>query len=251
MRITNFDDINHLLEELVLQLKTILTDNCLGVYLYGSLVWGDFNYNSSDIDILVIVQNDISPNEFSELDKLHNLIAQEFPFWNDRLEIAYIAKDTLQNIKSKSGKVAIISPGEKFNIKDTGTDWLINCYLLQNMSKILFGPKPELIIEPITKEEFLQSVKQQALEWRDWISHTKDSTAYQYYAVITICRAFYVLRNGEQTSKIVAAKWVAQNYPQWKNLIEQAIAKEEVESAYAQVYDFVNEVTALIEGKSI
>lgn len=248
MKISEFDDINHLLEELILQLKAALHDDCLGIYLYGSLVWGDFNYDSSDIDILVIVKNDISSNEFSELNKMHDLIVQEFPFWNDRLEIAYITKDTLQNIKSKSGKVAIISPGEPFNIKDAGIDWLINCYLLQNMSKILFGIEPESIIQPISKEEFLRSVKQQALEWRDWISNTKDSVTYQYYAVFTMCRAFYVLKNGEQVSKIVAARWVARNYPKWKDLIEQAITKAKEESVYAQVCGFVNEVIDLIKG---
>ena len=53
MKITNFDDINHLLAALVLQFKAVLNDDFLGVYLYVSLVWGDFNYETSDIDILV------------------------------------------------------------------------------------------------------------------------------------------------------------------------------------------------------
>ena len=36
---TDFDNVNNLLEELLLQLKVFLKDDCLGVYLYGSLAW--------------------------------------------------------------------------------------------------------------------------------------------------------------------------------------------------------------------
>jgi predicted nucleotidyltransferase len=249
LKYTNFDDVNHLLEEIVQQIKVTIEDEYVGIYLYGSLVWGDFNCDKSDIDILVIIKNDLSTKDFSKLNKVHQLIVKHFPAFNNRLEIAYISITTIKNIKLKEGIVAIISPGEEFNLKPIGTDWVINSYLLQNKSITLAGPKPELIIGTITQNEFLENVKQQLFEWKDWISNTKDSVPYQGYALITICRAFYVLSNSEQASKIEAAIWVAQKYPKWKNLIDKAIKKNGEESIYNQVCDFLYEVIDVLHYK--
>ncbi len=47
MQLTPYSDINSFFNTLLLQLKTILEDRLIGVYLFGSLVWGDFEYGSS------------------------------------------------------------------------------------------------------------------------------------------------------------------------------------------------------------
>jgi predicted nucleotidyltransferase len=251
---TQFDDINHLLEESVSGLKNILSDNLIGIYLYGSLVWGDFDHAASDIDILVALKDDITNENFKELDKFHALLVKHSPFWNDRIEVAYISLNVLKNFKSQVGKVAVISPGEPFNIKKPGKDWLVNYYLLQNSSIILYGPDPKLIIAPISKAEFICYVKDQALEWKNWIVHTKNSVGYQYYAVLTICRALYVVHNGEQVSKLKAGEWMIKKFPKWKDLINRAITRNQVNiveeyeahSIYKEVHAFVNDIIDLI-----
>ena len=42
------------------QLKKILRDNLVGVYLHGSLVMGCFNPQKSDIDLIIVVDKPIS-----------------------------------------------------------------------------------------------------------------------------------------------------------------------------------------------
>lgn len=49
-----------LLDSFVQQSKNILKDNLVGIYLHGSAVMGCFHGERSDIDLLVVVQNDIS-----------------------------------------------------------------------------------------------------------------------------------------------------------------------------------------------
>ena len=51
-----YPDIQRLLENLLLQIRQIFQDRLVGVYLYGSLVAGDFDYDSSDIDFLVVTR---------------------------------------------------------------------------------------------------------------------------------------------------------------------------------------------------
>jgi predicted nucleotidyltransferase len=49
---TPYADVNQLLEQLLSSLQTILGKKLVGLYLYGSLVTGDFDHECSDIDLL-------------------------------------------------------------------------------------------------------------------------------------------------------------------------------------------------------
>ena len=208
----------------MLKLHSTLNNNLIGVYLYGSLTWGDFNEHISDIDILVATEKFIHQDEFQHLHKMHESLIKQYKNWHDRIEIAYVAKETLKTFRDRKSNIAVISPGEAFNIKQAGTDWLINYYLIQENSITLFGPEPTSMITPISQSEFISNVKEQALEWRHWVEHTKGSIGYQFYAVLTICRAMYAIQHGVQGSKIVAGNWAKNKYPKWAQLIDQSLA---------------------------
>ncbi|MCB0095403.1 MAG: nucleotidyltransferase domain-containing protein [Caldilineaceae bacterium] len=195
---TEFSEVNHLLNDLLSGLQSILKEYLLGVYVYGSFVWGDFDETTSDIDILVALNQEMTPEEFTALDDLHANLVQHFPGWNDRIEVAYASYRMLQHFKIEQGQIAVISPGEPFHLKRAGTDWLINYYLLQTNSLILYGPSAKSIIAPVSNKEFIEHVKKQAIEWQDWVIHTRNSLGYQYYAVLTLCRALYVLHHQER-----------------------------------------------------
>ncbi len=157
-------DINSLLENISKELQNCLNDNLVGIYIFGSLTWGDFNYKSSDIDIVVVTNSDITLQNFVALDLIHKKLIEKYPYWDDRIEIAYVSLSSLRNLKKSKCAIALISPGEPFNIKVAGTDWIINFYLLQSNNITVFGPEPKMILPLITKDEFIFNVKQQAIE---------------------------------------------------------------------------------------
>lgn len=224
MPTTSYPDINEVLDHLLSQIKAVLTQKLVGVYLYGSLVWGDFEYQSSDIDLLVAISSEIDEQEFRNVDQMHRDVVERYTQWNNRIEIAYISLHALQTFKLHSSQIAIISPGEPFHIKDAGTDWLVNWYLVQEKGTALFGPSPRTIIAPISKAEFIQAVQQQAKDWREYIVHTQHSRPYQAYAILTLCRALYAATHGEQVSKRQAALWAETHVPAWATLIRNARA---------------------------
>lgn len=246
-------DINSLLENISKELQNCLNDNLVGIYIFGSLAWGDFNYKSSDIDIVVVTNSDITSQNFVALDLIHKKLIETYPYWDDRIEIAYVSLSSLRNLKKSMCNIALISPGEPFNIKVAGTDWMINFYLLQNNNITVFGPEPKMILPLITKDEFMFNVKQQALEWKDWIVNTKDSIGYQYYAVLTLCRAYYVICNGEQVSKKTAGNYAKLKFDKWKSLIEEALSYYQSSSEkldknrYELVHQFTQEIVNIIE----
>src|SRR5437899_12936465 len=114
MQATSYPDINSVLDDLLSRIQSILGKKLIGIYLYGSLVSGDFDTESSDIDLLAATSSDIDEEDFDNLQKMHNDFANTHKEWDDRIEVAYLSVAALQTVKSQTSKVAIISPGEPF-----------------------------------------------------------------------------------------------------------------------------------------
>jgi hypothetical protein len=222
MAITPHPDINQLLGDLLDQMQRILGQKLVGLYLYGSLVSGDFDRDTSDIDLLAATESDIDDQEFQQLQSMHNDLIARNQYWRNRLEIAYLSITALKTFRTHTSKIAIISPGEPFHIKEAGKDWLINWWVVREQGVVLFGPAPSTIIDPISKQEFLEVVQAHTRSWRDWIADMRDQPS-QAYAILTLCRALYAYNNGEQVSKKQAALWAQERFPQWASLIQQAL----------------------------
>jgi hypothetical protein len=221
---TTYPHINALLAGLVTQLQSSLVDKLVGVYLYGSLVMGDFDEETSDIDLLVALTDDLTQADFDALDALHKQFAVNNPRWEGRLEIAYLSLNALQTFKTQTSKIGIISPGEPFHIVEAGRDWLVNWHIVREYGVVLVGPPPAEIIAPTTKAEFVQIVREHVDSWREWITHMEHRPG-QAYAILTMCRAYYTVTHGEQTTKLEAAAWAAEQLPEWALVINNAVKR--------------------------
>lgn len=221
--ITTYPDINEFLQELQDELQKVFGEKLVGVYLYGSLVWGDFDYDSSDIDVLVVSSSEIDQKTFDQLNLMQENLAKKYKHAREgMIEIVYASVHTLQTFKSEQNQVAVMSPGEPFHFKDAGIDWLMNWYAVREQSITLYGSAPKTIIPPVIKDEFIQAVQKHAMHYREWINdmHKRPSQA---YAILTLCRAFYTTKYGEQVSKKKAAEWAEKQLPEWAGLIRNAL----------------------------
>jgi hypothetical protein len=223
MPITPYADIDELLGRLLDRMRQILGQRLVGLYLYGSLVTGDFDRDVSDIDLLAATSSDIDSHEFDQLERMHNALARDYPLWEGRIEIAYLSTAALKTFRTRASPIAIISPGEPFHIKEAGKDWLMNWWVVRERGVALFGPAPAALIEPISQREFLQAVQEHARAWREWINIMRDQPG-QAYAIVTLCRAMYTSTYGEQVSKQQAALSAQQRFPEWAGLIQNALA---------------------------
>ncbi len=221
MSITLYPDIDLLLEELRSRICQALGDKLIALYLYGSLVTGDFDHVHSDIDLLAVIDGNLSEKDFAGLDTMHTAFVTAHPAWYDRVEIAYLAHQALKTFRTQESPIAIISPGEPFHFKEAGKDWLINWWVVRRQGVALYGPPAQEVIDPITDEEFQKTVREQVEEWREWIYHLPRRKS-QAYGILTMCRALHAYIVGEQVSKREAADWAAAYFPQWAPLIHDA-----------------------------
>jgi predicted nucleotidyltransferase len=252
---TPYVDINNVLTELLAGMQAILGTKLVALYLYGSLVTGDFDHEVSDIDLLAATASDIDDNEFAALQTMHSDFAARHRVWDDRIEVAYLSVVALKTFRTQISKIVVISPGEPFHFKEAGKDWLMNWYVVREKGIVLFGPSTHELIAPVTKDELLQAVQEHTIAWREWVQCARARKA-QAYAILTACRAFYTLRNGESVSKKRAAMWAAQELPEWSALIQSALVwratlhDEDVDHAATlpETRSFVHAVVDLCEG---
>jgi len=219
---TSQKDVNALLVDLLAGQRRVLGEDLVGLYLYGSLVSGDFDREISDIDLLAVTRRDVDQPTFEELRAVHSDVLARFEFWRWRLEVAYLSRQALRTFRTERSPIAVVSPGEPFHIKDAGHEWLINWWVVRNQAKTLYGPPPETLIAPISTDEFRQEVRSHTHEWTEWIEESSERPG-QAYAILTLCRALYAWTNGEQVSKRQAAEWAIVAYPQQADVIRQAI----------------------------
>ncbi len=223
MHFTPYPDINQLLDSLLAYLQSVLGAKLVGLYLYGSLVGGDFDSNVSDIDLLAATATDVDPAMFDALKGMQDAFILNHPRWENRLDIAYLSVDGLKTFKIHPSKMAFISPGEPFHIREAADDWLRNWYLVREMGVTLFGPLPTTLIAPISKAEFVQAVKVFLASCREWADDTPVRQSWHSYVILMMCRGLYACKTGTQLSKVQAALWAEQELPAWSPLIKQAL----------------------------
>ena len=240
--------VSNQIKELLTKTKETLGNKLVGLYLTGSSVLGDFDEKISDLDFVAAVSEDLNDQEFEALKKMHQEFANKYPEWNDRIDVCYVPTNDLKKAKTGMGKLAKISAGEPLNRRELNKERIVLWYLTREQSLTLFGPDPKTIIEAISKEEFIEAVKIHAKGWVEYVKDTENSRPSQAYAILTLCRALYAINNTEQVSKKKAASWVIEKYPEWSNLINEALKWRENyrdeenngEETYPETVKFVN-----------
>jgi predicted nucleotidyltransferase len=213
-------EIEALLGRLTDEIQRTVRASLVGLYVYGSLVTGDFDKSRSDIDLLAVVDSDVDGDTLDRLDMMHARFVEDYPAWEDRIEVAYVPAPALWNFRIRTDQIAVVSPGEPFHLKAAGKDWLINWYMVREVGVTLCGP-PRALIPEISQSEFVEAVRKQAAEWKEWVYKMRTPGA-QSYAVLTLCRALYSHTHGRQASKKRAALWAQARLPQWAPLIQQS-----------------------------
>jgi len=212
----------HVLADVKEAIISVLGENLIGLYLYGSCITGDFDDNVSDIDLLAVINDDLSEDKLAVLASRHDAIARGHPQWDDRVEVVYISRRGLAGFRDRPSPAAVISPGEPFHAIEAGDDWLITWYPARQNGVALIGPPADEVIPPISRDEYVESVRKHIQSFSGRVSGTPPLASLAY-AILTMCRGLYTVEHGEQVSKLKAAAWAERRMPEWSGLIRNAV----------------------------
>jgi predicted nucleotidyltransferase len=220
-------DIDVLLDKFSMEGKAILGRRLVGIYLHGSLAYGDFNPHTSDIDFLVVTDKPLPEETFFALKGMHASLFASGLAWSQKLEGAYIPKDDLRRHDPAHAPVPWLGVDGHFALETLGSDWILQRWILREKGVVISGPPLAGLIDPVSPQDLRQAVRENLQEW--WSPPFPSpqrflSREYQAYAILTMCRSLYMLDHGRVASKPAAARWAMQALGEpWHTLISWAV----------------------------
>src|SRR5271166_3046323 len=128
--LTPYDVINTLLADWVQGVKHILGNKVIGLYLSGSLAYGDFVPDRSDIDLEAVVRSPLTESELKLIEHLHREIDKRYPEWAKRTECSYVPLDLMQEVTPPTKPRPWWGFDTLYPAAPAGNEWAINHYLL-------------------------------------------------------------------------------------------------------------------------
>lgn len=211
-----------LLPELVADLKASLGEDLVAVWLYGSAITGGFDPESSDLDLVVVTARDVATIDLGLLDAIHRRLAAREPDWADRLDLAYVGRDTLAAFRS-GGAVASISHDDPLQLYDDADQWLQTWYLGREAAVPILGPSPRELVPPISGDEFVRAVSRSALDLAQR-ARSDERDGWRAFALLTLCRVLVTTPGGPIVSKADAGMDAMAAHPELRRAIEAALA---------------------------
>ena len=207
--------------------QSIFGPNLTGVYLHGSLAMGCFNPQKSDLDLLLVV--DEEPSDEAKLAFMEQvvLLDQEAPAKG--LELSIVTKAAVKPFQYPTPFVLHFSPmhlgwfqqdpkGYVAHMKCDDPDLAAHCTILLQYGKVLYGaPIPEIFGE-VPKAAYLDSI------WQDVSGAEEDILRDPMYITLNLCRVLAYVRQSLVLSKQEGGQWGLEHLPaQHHPLIQQAL----------------------------
>ncbi len=231
MILSPYPEIKIVMYRLLAEVRAILDEQFVGLYLVGSLACGDYDPQRSDIDFVCVTKTALQEHILPRLKAIHaEITACGLPAAM-KLEGAYIPLAALRRYDPAQAWYPSLNVDGHFSLDGQGVDGVIQRYILREHGLPLAGPHPRTLVDPVSPEELKRSTRQTLREW--WAPQVGDpfrleSRDYQAYAVLTMCRALYTIQSGDIVSKPFAARWAIKALDEgWRPLIERALRWKE------------------------
>ena len=222
---TPYQDVNVFLTLLLSNMRAILGDHLIGLYLGGSLALGDFNPDRSDIDFIAVLLEEPSPETILALEKMHTGLWSTGSTWARKLDGSYVPQHVLRRWDSNATPCPFVE-GNEFYMTNQGSA-VVQRHIIRQHGLVVAGPDPGTLVDPLDAGDLRNALRDNLENWwrpllenPSWVRQSKK----QPFAILTLCRALYTLEHGSVASKPVAARWVMQTIGEpWIGLIEWAL----------------------------
>lgn len=225
-----YPELRSVLERFVADVQNALKRNFVGAYLVGSLATGDFDLDS-DIDFLIITDDELSDVELRSLQEMHVQIHGLGCYPAEHLEGSYISRDSLNQLDLVGVQQLWYVDNGSTSLERSVHDnqWHVR-WILRERAIILLGPDPRVLMQPVPAEalraEMVAAIQKLTTHFAAEIGKPLGyfNTRFgQSFTVLTCCRMLHTLQSGVVNSKLSAVQWTEQSLnPVWHELIHQA-----------------------------
>lgn len=222
--------INHILETLTQSFQAILKTNLVGIYVHGSLCLGGFNFNTSDIDLLVVVKQ--PPTLLEKTAIIETILKHIKDYPKKGLEMSVVL---LKDVKEPTFPIPFelhYSPYHHQNalnnplifakqMHGTDEDLAVHFTITKAKGITLYGPNPQSLFAPIPKSIYLASIIQDLQDGQIAI-YTNPS-----YHILNLCRTLAYLQDDMIISKDDGGKWAMTKPLPFSETIQKALLERQ------------------------
>jgi hypothetical protein len=199
-------------------LLAVFRERLNGVYLGGSYAMGDFT-DSSDYDVLVVVEGDLSAGDLDALEALHERLDREDPD-AQRLEVDYAPCHLLV----PSGTTAPVPGVYDGRFQRDVAEIMLSADNLANMrchGIAVYGAPASEILPDITLDDVRAAARQMALDGVGPCADEREASA----ELLNLARSLASMETGQPTTKTQGATWaLAHLEDRWHPVVERALA---------------------------
>ena len=196
---TPYPDVNSILNLLLKNVQDVLGSRFIGMYLDGSLTSSAFD-EDSDIDFVVVIEEDISGDLFLALQAMHDRIATINSIWATQMEGSYISQHAVRRYDPAHDRHPHLQRGrnERLTMLDHSEEWIVHRYIVRERGITISGPLPQMLIDPIAPDDLRRAMC--GSRWwltRD-LANPSEMLAHrgrQSTVVLILCRILYTLEN--------------------------------------------------------
>lgn len=216
-----------LLAAIVEMSKEVLGSNLVGIYLHGSAAMGCFHPAASDLDLILIVEENVS--DFAKLAFMNEVIRFNKEAPPKGLELSLVKREYCKPFVYPTPYELHFSPGhlewflkhpDEYVKKMKGTDKDLAAHFANIIQYgiVLFGEEIENVFDSVPKEHLIDSL------WYDISEAECDILKNPVYVTLNLCRALAYMREGVTLSKKAGGEWGLNNLPQsFHDLIGEAL----------------------------
>lgn len=216
-----------LLNEITDASRQIFGEKLVGVYLHGSLAMGCFNPEKSDIDLLLVIEKEITDEEKLEFMNVVVKLNESAP--KKGLELSVVKREVCQPFTYPTPFELHFSPmhldwfrkdpkGYVENMKGIDKDLAAHFTVIRECGIVLYGAAIQDVFAEVPREDYFDSI------FEDIQDAIEDILSDPMYIVLNLCRVLAAVQDGVVLSKEQGGAWGLLHIPQdYHALIQSAL----------------------------
>lgn len=216
-----------LMDRIVAAYREILGENMVGVYVHGSIAFGCFHPEKSDIDFLVVTETAPDWLQKQRMIRVLMELAPEAP--QKGFEMSLVLRENCRNFVHPTPyelhysiahheAYASDMAGHLERLHGVDPDLAAHFTVTRAVGIALVGPEPAEMFAPVPWEAYWDSIR------GDVESAEADVPENPVYVVLNLCRVLTARREGAVLSKAQGGQWGLENLPQqWHAPMQAAL----------------------------
>ena len=204
------------IDDFIAAAREIIEEQLTGVYLHGSLAMGCFNPDKSDIDLIIVIEENISDEQ--KMKFMERVAALNWQAPANGLEMSVVLRKYCNPFVYPTPFELHFSPAHLQwfcdrpqdyvrKMKGEDKDLAAHFTIIRHYGIVLYGERIENVFAKVPRENYIDSILEDVRDAKEEILKQP------VYIILNLCRVLAFLEDGRILSKKEGAEWAIEHLP--------------------------------------